>query len=316
MPWDRVHDEAEVLEHYISEELEERIAAALGDPSHDPHGDPIPDRGLAARGEPRRAAGRARAGRAASSRGSRTRPGDAPLPGRARDPPGARGDGQRARALRRLVSIVVDGGRTRSAPSWLGGWWSQPRRDSLRLVALADDFQEILDSLPDDWTDLTLDLRLPDEERYVDAAVLLTQVNAQPYSRPTGTGGSTSPTSSATRPRRRPSRGRSRCSTRRASRASWSSATSVRAGPRSCRCGAGPSRCAASSARAAASGRARTLRQLAIRRGSTARASTASGERVGVGQGLHLGLQRPPVRGPGWASRLSSAASGSSAASR
>lgn len=47
MPWDKVHDEAEVLEHYISEELEERIAVALGDPSHDPHGDPIPDRKLA-----------------------------------------------------------------------------------------------------------------------------------------------------------------------------------------------------------------------------------------------------------------------------
>jgi DtxR family transcriptional regulator, Mn-dependent transcriptional regulator len=47
MPWDRVHAEAEVLEHYISEELEERMAAALGDPSHDPHGDPIPDRKLA-----------------------------------------------------------------------------------------------------------------------------------------------------------------------------------------------------------------------------------------------------------------------------
>ena len=47
MSWDKVHDEAEVLEHYISEELEERIAAALGDPSHDPHGDPIPDRKLA-----------------------------------------------------------------------------------------------------------------------------------------------------------------------------------------------------------------------------------------------------------------------------
>ena len=46
MPWDRVHDEAEVLEHYISEELEERIAAALGDPDRDPHGDPIPDREL------------------------------------------------------------------------------------------------------------------------------------------------------------------------------------------------------------------------------------------------------------------------------
>ncbi|KAA0273316.1 MAG: metal-dependent transcriptional regulator [Acidobacteria bacterium] len=46
MPWDQVHDEAEVLEHYISEELEERIAAALGDPERDPHGDPIPDRDL------------------------------------------------------------------------------------------------------------------------------------------------------------------------------------------------------------------------------------------------------------------------------
>jgi DtxR family Mn-dependent transcriptional regulator len=47
MPWDRVHDEAEVLEHYISEDLEERMAAALGDPAVDPHGDPIPDRRLA-----------------------------------------------------------------------------------------------------------------------------------------------------------------------------------------------------------------------------------------------------------------------------
>jgi DtxR family Mn-dependent transcriptional regulator len=42
MPWDRVHDEAEVLEHYISEELEQRIAERLGDPRRDPHGDPIP----------------------------------------------------------------------------------------------------------------------------------------------------------------------------------------------------------------------------------------------------------------------------------
>jgi DtxR family transcriptional regulator, Mn-dependent transcriptional regulator len=46
MPWDRVHDEAEVLEHYISEELEELIAAALDDPERDPHGDPIPSREL------------------------------------------------------------------------------------------------------------------------------------------------------------------------------------------------------------------------------------------------------------------------------
>lgn len=42
VPWDRVHDEAEVLEHHISEELEALIAARLGDPTHDPHGDPIP----------------------------------------------------------------------------------------------------------------------------------------------------------------------------------------------------------------------------------------------------------------------------------
>ena len=42
MSWDRVHAEAEVLEHVLSEELEELIAARLGDPAVDPHGDPIP----------------------------------------------------------------------------------------------------------------------------------------------------------------------------------------------------------------------------------------------------------------------------------
>ena len=42
VPWDRVHEEAEVLEHAISDELSERIAEALGNPTHDPHGDPIP----------------------------------------------------------------------------------------------------------------------------------------------------------------------------------------------------------------------------------------------------------------------------------
>jgi DtxR family Mn-dependent transcriptional regulator len=47
MSWDRVHEEAEVLEHHISEELEELIAAKLGEPARDPHGDPIPDRELA-----------------------------------------------------------------------------------------------------------------------------------------------------------------------------------------------------------------------------------------------------------------------------
>ena len=44
VPWDRVHQEAEVLEHVLSEELEDLIAEKLGHPSHDPHGDPIPTR--------------------------------------------------------------------------------------------------------------------------------------------------------------------------------------------------------------------------------------------------------------------------------
>jgi DtxR family transcriptional regulator, Mn-dependent transcriptional regulator len=42
MTWDRVHAEAEVLEHAISPELSELIAKKLGNPTHDPHGDPIP----------------------------------------------------------------------------------------------------------------------------------------------------------------------------------------------------------------------------------------------------------------------------------
>src|SRR3954451_384387 len=50
-------------------------------------------------------------------------------------------------------------------------------------MALADDFAAVVETLPDDWTDLELDLRIADETRYVDVAVLLSQVNAQPYSR-------------------------------------------------------------------------------------------------------------------------------------
>lgn len=42
LPWDQVHEEAERLEHVLSEALEDAIAAALGDPTVDPHGDPIP----------------------------------------------------------------------------------------------------------------------------------------------------------------------------------------------------------------------------------------------------------------------------------
>lgn len=49
-------------------------------------------------------------------------------------------------------------------------------------MSLAADFQQVLDSLPPDWTDLELDLRIDDEGRYVDTAVALSQVNARPYS--------------------------------------------------------------------------------------------------------------------------------------
>jgi hypothetical protein len=49
-------------------------------------------------------------------------------------------------------------------------------------MPLADTFQQIVDSLPDDWTDLELDARIFDERRYIDAAVLLVTCNAQPYS--------------------------------------------------------------------------------------------------------------------------------------
>ena len=85
MSWDRVHAEAEVLEHVLSEELEELIAARLGDPAVDPHGDPIPTPRVRDRrapdAEPGRAAGRAR-GAVRSRVGFR--PGDASLSGRAR----------------------------------------------------------------------------------------------------------------------------------------------------------------------------------------------------------------------------------------
>jgi hypothetical protein len=50
-------------------------------------------------------------------------------------------------------------------------------------VSLAADFQQVLEAMPPDWTDLELDLRIDDESRYVDCAVALSQVNAQPYSK-------------------------------------------------------------------------------------------------------------------------------------
>jgi hypothetical protein len=50
-------------------------------------------------------------------------------------------------------------------------------------MAFADSFDEILEGLPEDWTDLELDLRIADESRYVEAALYLTTCNAKPYSR-------------------------------------------------------------------------------------------------------------------------------------
>ena len=50
-------------------------------------------------------------------------------------------------------------------------------------MGLAADFQRVVDSLPPDWTDLQFDLRIFDESRYIEAATLLVQVNAQAYGR-------------------------------------------------------------------------------------------------------------------------------------
>jgi hypothetical protein len=50
-------------------------------------------------------------------------------------------------------------------------------------MGLADTFQQIVDSLPDDWTDLELDVRIFDEDQYMAAAVFMVTCNAQPYSR-------------------------------------------------------------------------------------------------------------------------------------
>ena len=50
-------------------------------------------------------------------------------------------------------------------------------------MALAETFRQVVDSLPDDWTDLELDLRIRDAERYVEAATYVVTCNAQPYSK-------------------------------------------------------------------------------------------------------------------------------------
>jgi hypothetical protein len=49
-------------------------------------------------------------------------------------------------------------------------------------VALAEDFQRVVDSLPPDWTHLEMDLRIFDEDRYIETATVVSQINAMPYS--------------------------------------------------------------------------------------------------------------------------------------
>ena len=51
------------------------------------------------------------------------------------------------------------------------------------VVQLADNFKRIVDSLPPDWTQLVVEVRIFDEDRYIEAATLMTQINAQPYSK-------------------------------------------------------------------------------------------------------------------------------------
>jgi hypothetical protein len=60
---------------------------------------------------------------------------------------------------------------------------AEPHAEDTTDHALAATFQGILDALPDDWTDLELDLRIADESRYIEAAVYVVTCNAQPYSR-------------------------------------------------------------------------------------------------------------------------------------
>jgi hypothetical protein len=49
-------------------------------------------------------------------------------------------------------------------------------------MVLAEDFSKLVSALPPDWTDLEFDVRIFDEDRYVEATTILVQVNAQPYS--------------------------------------------------------------------------------------------------------------------------------------
>ena len=150
-------------------------------------------------------------------------------------------------------------------------------------MGLADTFQELVDSLPEDWTDLELDLRLADESRYVEAALYLATVQRAPVLAPRlALAPAAWRTASATPPRRRPSTGRCGCSTKRGSRASWCCARSAAGASRSCRCGAARSRRARSSAACARSSDGAACCALAHRRPAVRleRAGDARGRRA------------------------------------
>src|SRR4029079_355165 len=94
-----------------------------------------------------------------------------------RSGPGPRArPGRRARAGRRIAPLVRSSRRagTDSRPP-LASPLGHP-------MALAETFQEILDSLPSDWTDLQLDLRIDAASRYWEAAAIASQCSGQPYS--------------------------------------------------------------------------------------------------------------------------------------
>ena len=118
MPWDRVHDEAEVLEHYISEDLEERIAAAARRPGARPARRPDPG----SRPDHHRSGSRDPADRARAGRRRRLHPGvgrtprDAPLPRQHEIRPGARLEVLRREPFGGAVVIGCEGGECPLGP--------------------------------------------------------------------------------------------------------------------------------------------------------------------------------------------------------
>ena len=136
VPWDRVHEEAEALEHVLSEDLEQRIAAKLGNPTHDPHGDPIPDSDLVIdEGETASLADLQPGDRGRFARVSDSKLRDAAVLGRARDRPRMRSRGRRSssvwRADHRRGRRCVPRARRAAGAGDAGGAGGEPRAKRL-----------------------------------------------------------------------------------------------------------------------------------------------------------------------------------------